>query len=49
MKGVVLDTSIWIEYLKGNTQYYSTCQELLENGRILCLELIFAELHGVKG
>ncbi|WP_373496342.1 PIN domain-containing protein [Aquiflexum sp.] len=50
MKGVVLDTSIWIEYLRGNPEYFSICQELLENGRVWSLELIFAELfQGAKG
>ena len=50
MKGVVFDTSIWIEYLRGNPKYFNTCQELLENGRVFGLELIFAELlQGAKG
>jgi len=50
MKGVVFDTSIWIEYLRGNLEYFSICQELLENGRVWSLELIFAELfQGAKG
>lgn len=50
MKGVVFDTSIWIEYLRGNPKFFNTCQELLENGRVFGLELIFAELlQGAKG
>ena len=50
MKGVVFDTSIWIEYLRGNSEYFAICQELLENGRVWSLELIFAELiQGAKG
>ena len=50
MKGVVFDTSIWIEYLRGNPAYFSICQELLESGRVWSLELIFAELfQGAKG
>ncbi|WP_194774742.1 PIN domain-containing protein [Pararhodonellum marinum] len=50
MKGVVFDTTIWIEYLRGNSEYFSICQELLENGRVWSLELIFAELfQGAKG
>ncbi|MFO7824383.1 MAG: PIN domain-containing protein [Cyclobacterium sp.] len=49
MRGVVFDTSIWIEYLKGNPKYFNVCQELLENGRVFGLELIFAELlQGAK-
>ena len=50
MKGVVIDTSVWIEYLKGNAEFFDVCQELLENGRVYGLELIFAELlQGAKG
>lgn len=50
MKGVVFDTSIWIEYLRGNWEYFSIYQELLESGRVWSLELIFAELfQGAKG
>lgn len=50
MRGVVLDTSIWIEYLRGNPKFFSPCQELLEKGRVYGLELIFAELlQGAKG
>ncbi len=50
MKGVVFDTSVWIEFLKGNEKYFDTCQELLEKDRVFGLELIFAELlQGAKG
>ncbi|MFD2036597.1 PIN domain-containing protein [Belliella marina] len=50
MKGVVFDTSVWIEFLKGNPKFFDTCQELLENDRVYGLELIFAELlQGAKG
>ena len=50
MKGVIFDTSIWIEYLRGNDEFFEICQELLENGRVYGLELIFAEmLQGAKG
>ncbi|MCH7396658.1 PIN domain-containing protein [Belliella sp. DSM 107340] len=50
MKGVVFDTSIWIEFLKGNPKFFDTCQELLEKDRVFGLELIFAELlQGAKG
>lgn len=49
MRGVVFDTSIWIEYLKGNPNFFDVCQELLENGRVSGLELIFAKLlQGAK-
>jgi predicted nucleic acid-binding protein len=50
MKGVVFDTSIWIEYLRGNPEVFLICQELLEENRVFGLELIFAELlQGAKG
>lgn len=50
MRGVVLDTSVWIEYLRGHPDFFETCQELLENGRVYGLELIFAELlQGARG
>lgn len=50
MRGVVLDTSVWIEYLRGNPDFFETCQELLENGRVYGLELFFAELlQGARG
>lgn len=50
MKGVVFDTSVWIEFLKGNPEFFESCQELLENDRVYGLELIFSELlQGAKG
>lgn len=50
MRGVVFDTSIWIEYLRGNPDVFLICQELLEDNRVFGLELIFAELlQGAKG
>jgi predicted nucleic acid-binding protein len=50
MKGVVFDTSVWIEYLKGNPEFFFHCQKLLESNRVFGLELIFAELlQGAKG
>ncbi len=46
---VILDTSIWIEFLKNNPVYYSTVKDLLENRKILVIECIFGELlQGAK-
>lgn len=46
---VILDTSIWIEFLKNNPVYYSTVKDLLENRKILVIECIFGELlQGTK-
>ena len=45
----ILDTSIWIEYLKGNKIYFSKINKLMEKMEILAVECIFGELlQGVK-
>lgn len=50
MKEVIFDTSIWIEYFKGNSEYFKPCQQLLDSGSVSTLEVIFAELmQGAKG
>ncbi len=41
---IILDTSIWIEFLKQNPKYYNKIKELLENQKILAVECIFGEL-----
>lgn len=41
---IILDTSVWIEYFKVNNPYFATCQNLVENGEIKTIDLIFAEL-----
>ena len=41
---IILDTSIWIEFLKGNSRYTIKVQGLLETREILAVECIFAEL-----
>ena len=49
MKPVLIDTSVWIEFLKGNRDYFLPMIALMEDGEIYSLELIFAELlQGVK-
>ncbi len=46
---IILDTSIWIEFLKNNPEYYSKVKVLLENRKILAIECIFGELlQGAK-
>jgi predicted nucleic acid-binding protein len=46
---IILDTSVWIEFLKGNNAYFSKISKLLENKDILAVEFIFGELlQGVK-
>ncbi|MGC9341140.1 MAG: PIN domain-containing protein [Bacteroidales bacterium] len=41
---IILDTSIWIEYFKGNDEYFDICQQLIEKGEVKTIEIIFAEL-----
>ncbi len=46
---IILDTSVWIEFLKGNKDYFPKISKLLENMEILAVECIFGELlQGVK-
>ena len=46
---IIPDTSVWIEFLKGNSQYTYKVKSLLENREILAVECIFAELlQGTK-
>lgn len=50
MNRVLIDTSVWIEFFKANPAYFETGLELIENGDIFSIELIFAELmQGAKG
>jgi predicted nucleic acid-binding protein len=49
-EGGTFDTSIWIQYFKGNPEYFKTCQQLLNTGSVYTLEVIIAELmQGAKG
>lgn len=41
---IIIDTSVWIEYFKGNEKYLDLIQKLLEKNEIKTIELIFAEL-----
>jgi predicted nucleic acid-binding protein len=46
---IILDTSIWIEFLKNNSDYYSKVKDLLENRKVLAIECVFGELlQGAK-
>ena len=46
---IILDTSIWIEHLKNNQDYFSKICKLLESGSVLAVECIFGELlQGVR-
>lgn len=41
---IVLDTSVWIEYFKGNEPCFSEVKKLLEARSIFTIEPIFGEL-----
>jgi predicted nucleic acid-binding protein len=46
---IILDTTVWIEYLKNKQGYYSVIAALLEKKEILAVECVFGELlQGVK-
>jgi predicted nucleic acid-binding protein len=46
---IIPDTSLWIEFLKNNREYFAKVKHLLENQQILAVECIFAELlQGAK-
>ncbi len=46
---IILDTSVWIEFLKNNPDYFSDVKSLLENQQVLAVECIFGELlQGAK-
>ena len=46
---IILDTSVWVEHLKNNPNFYPKICKYLESGEILAVECVFAELlQGVK-
>jgi len=46
---IIADTSVWIEFLKGNEPVFRKMQTLLENREIIALEPVFGELlQGAK-
>jgi predicted nucleic acid-binding protein len=46
---IILYTSIWIEHLKNNQDFFPKVSNLMGNGEILAVECVFAELlQGVK-
>ncbi len=45
----IVDTSIWIEFFKGNEDYFAWIRAEVEHQKILACEPVFAELlQGVK-
>ena len=46
---IIADTSVWIEFLKGNNPFFLDLQKLLENRQVIALEPVFGELlQGAK-
>lgn len=46
---VLVDTSAWIEFFRKKDPYYRVVLELIDNARICCVGIVFAELlQGVK-
>ena len=46
---IILDTSVWIEFLRKNTAFFSIISLFLEERKILAVECVFGELlQGVK-
>jgi len=46
---IILDTSIWIEYLKRNPDYKAVIDDLLREEKILAFDFVFGELmQGAK-
>jgi len=41
---IILDTSVWIEYLKRNSDYKALIDDFLKEGKILAFDFIFGEL-----
>jgi len=46
---IILDTTIWIEHLRNNQDYFPKVKYLMENREILAVECVFGELlQGAK-
>ena len=46
---IIIDTSIWIEFLRGNQPYFDQVSELIDNNDIIGLSPVFGELlQGAK-
>ncbi|MBE0414922.1 MAG: PIN domain-containing protein [Dehalococcoidia bacterium] len=46
---VLVDTSIWISYFRGEEEVHKKVNELIDSGMVRCLKLIIAELiQGAK-
>ena len=41
---IIIDTSVWVEFLKGKQPFFKKISTLLEENQVYALECIFAEL-----
>jgi predicted nucleic acid-binding protein len=41
---ILVDTSIWIEFFKGNEPYFTKLKEIIESSDVLAHEVVFSEL-----
>ena len=41
---ILVDTSVWVEFLKGHQPYHDQMNQLLEDRQILAVEPVFGEL-----
>lgn len=49
MDKVLVDTSVWIDFFRKKEPFYSSVQELIDDDRIVCVDMVFAELlQGAK-
>jgi len=46
---IILDTSIWIEHLRNNQEFFPKVSKLLESWEVMAVDCVFGELlQGVK-
>ncbi|PKA14308.1 PIN domain-containing protein [Leptospira haakeii] len=41
---ILVDTSVWIEFFRGNDPYFSELKELIEYSEVIVHEVVFGEL-----
>ncbi|PJZ48787.1 PIN domain-containing protein [Leptospira saintgironsiae] len=41
---ILVDTSVWIEFFRGNDPYFSDLKELIESSEVIVHEVVFGEL-----
>jgi predicted nucleic acid-binding protein len=41
---ILVDTSVWIEFFRGNEPYFTKLKELIESSYVLAHEVVFGEL-----